>query len=126
MRPPPTDNGVDMVDAERLALWLADREAGRVSAPDHELARLALHLGASLEFRQHLHAAGADAASHGSSAAVLASTAIRRLGHTATDYLARLDASQRLHAAERLEDDARGGMDVLPGFSGPVRTGFGG
>ena len=104
MRPPSADNGADMVDAKSLALWLADREGGRVTAPPHELARLALHLGVSLEFRQHLNAAGAEAASHESSAAVLAATAIRRLGHAATDYLARLDASQRLHAAERLEE----------------------
>ena len=90
------------IDAERLALWLADREGGRVGTPAHEVARMALQLGASAEFQRQLHKAGAEAADQSSTAAVLASTAIQRLGHAAVDYLARLDSSQRVHAAGKL------------------------
>ena len=99
-----SERNADAVDAQRLALWLADREGGRVDTPAHEIARLALRLRATPQFRRQLHAAGAEAAGHANSAAALASTAIQRLGHTGAEYLARLDEAQRLHAAEELAE----------------------
>ena len=100
MTKPPNPRGGDTVDAEQLALWLADREGERLAVPAHEIARVALGLASSPLFRRHLQSAGAQAAGRESSPGVLASTALQRLGHAATKYIARLDHSQRLHATE--------------------------
>ncbi|MBM4436307.1 MAG: GAF domain-containing protein [Actinobacteria bacterium] len=81
--------------AERIALWLGDRESVRPEEPAHEISRIALSLHSDRGFLEHLERVGAEAARRGMAPGTLASGAIHRLGHAGNAYLERIGPAQQ-------------------------------